>query len=321
VLSRVKKLAEEYKQPSSSFREHRWGSTTGLADIDIDDNDNNNDMDADLDTDDAGASANANAGANDDNKQSQTGAVAGQDVCDCVVHRNALLTSGRRTPLSMQASMLTPRSRAALSGDTSASIDGETTTESGATAAALLCGVCGLPEQPLLSSARKGSPTRTDSGVSESAAKATGSRGEKIKGSDADTKDSGVSAGVNSPVMVNFRELLWYWREYYLRRGRDRLSIEFSSHIPFHHWSELVGKTLVDLIASRSHTGYLPCAIYSCYIMLTLCFSAIFADELSRDDGSPTALLATPIPHPCTPYKRPSRTQNSAASEFLQFVP
>jgi hypothetical protein len=48
--------------------------------------------------------------------------------------------------------------------------------------------------------------------------------------------------------MVNFRELLWYWREYYLRRGRDRLSIEFSSHIPFHHWSELVGKTSYHII-------------------------------------------------------------------------
>lgn len=43
-------------------------------------------------------------------------------------------------------------------------------------------------------------------------------------------------------VMRNFRELLWYWKEYYLRRGRDRLSIEFSSHIPFHFWFELVGK-------------------------------------------------------------------------------
>lgn len=43
-------------------------------------------------------------------------------------------------------------------------------------------------------------------------------------------------------VMVNFRELLWYWREYYLRRGRDLLSIEFSSHIPFIKWNALVGK-------------------------------------------------------------------------------
>lgn len=45
-------------------------------------------------------------------------------------------------------------------------------------------------------------------------------------------------------VMMNFRELLWYWREYYLRRGRDRLSIEFSSHIPFFQWSLLVGTSV-----------------------------------------------------------------------------
>ncbi len=46
-------------------------------------------------------------------------------------------------------------------------------------------------------------------------------------------------------VMRNFRELLWYWQEYYLRRGRDRLSIEFSCHIPFKYWFELVGKFFV----------------------------------------------------------------------------
>lgn len=42
-------------------------------------------------------------------------------------------------------------------------------------------------------------------------------------------------------LMRNFRELLWYWQEYYLRRGRDRLSIEFSTHIPYKYWLELVG--------------------------------------------------------------------------------
>jgi hypothetical protein len=42
-------------------------------------------------------------------------------------------------------------------------------------------------------------------------------------------------------VMKNLRELLWYWIEYYLRRGRDRLSIEFSSRIPFRFWYHLVG--------------------------------------------------------------------------------
>jgi hypothetical protein len=102
VLSRVKKLAEEYKQPSSSFREHRWGSTTGLADIDID-IDTELDVDGDVvatvdvneneDTDEGGKSS--SAGSKLDEKRSQ-------GVCDCVVHRNALSTSGRRAPLSMR---------------------------------------------------------------------------------------------------------------------------------------------------------------------------------------------------------------------------
>ncbi len=55
-----------------------------------------------------------------------------------------------------------------------------------------------------------------------------------------------TSDALNGPgallVMRNFRELLWYWREYYLRRGRDRLSIEFSSHVPFADWERLVGE-------------------------------------------------------------------------------
>lgn len=55
-----------------------------------------------------------------------------------------------------------------------------------------------------------------------------------------------MSDDLNGPgallVMRNFRELLWYWREYYLRRGRDRLSIEFSSHVPFEQWQRLVGE-------------------------------------------------------------------------------
>jgi hypothetical protein len=67
-------------------------------------------------------------------------------------------------------------------------------------------------------------------------------------------------------LMKNFRELLWFWQEYYLRRGRDRLSLEFSSHIPFIYW-----QTLVEML----------CA----------------------DDGSATALLHQPISLPLSPYK------------------
>lgn len=74
-------------------------------------------------------------------------------------------------------------------------------------------------------------------------------------------------------VMKNFRELLWFWREYYLRRGRDRLSIEFSSRIPFPYWVSLV-------------------------------------DTLCMDDGSPTSILPHPITLPASPYCRAPRTQS-----------
>ena len=77
-------------------------------------------------------------------------------------------------------------------------------------------------------------------------------------------------------VMRNFRELLWYWQEYYLRRGRDRLSIEFSSHIPFKHWIRIV-------------------------------------QILCRDDDSSTSLVSEPITTFRSPYSRKScsRTVNS----------
>ena len=50
------------------------------------------------------------------------------------------------------------------------------------------------------------------------------------------------SEDCDNTVLVNFREILWYWAEYYTRRGRDRLSLEFSTHVPFYKWKEIVGK-------------------------------------------------------------------------------
>ena len=70
----------------------------------------------------------------------------------------------------------------------------------------------------------------------------------------------------NNRILRNFRELLWFWREYYARRGRDRLSLEFSScRITFREWDSLV-------------------------------------DALCADDGSPCSLLSYPSPLPDSPY-------------------
>ena len=54
--------------------------------------------------------------------------------------------------------------------------------------------------------------------------------------------DNQLSPSGSELMCLNFRELLWYWQEYYFRRGRDRLSVEFSCHIPFRYWQSVVGE-------------------------------------------------------------------------------
>ncbi|CAM9548716.1 unnamed protein product, partial [Sphacelaria rigidula] len=66
-------------------------------------------------------------------------------------------------------------------------------------------------------------------------------------------------------VLQGFRRLLWFWGEYYMRGGRDRLSLEFSTHVKFWAWKRVIR---------------LLCA----------------------DDGSPTSLVATPLRLPRSPY-------------------
>lgn len=77
--------------------------------------------------------------------------------------------------------------------------------------------------------------------------------------------DGREQCGERGSALHNFRELLWFWSEYYHRRGRDRLSLEFSSHVGFPEWLRLV-------------------------------------DTLCADDGAHTSLLAAPISLPLSPY-------------------
>eukprot|EP00980_Cylindrotheca_fusiformis_P008573 scaffold1820_cov129-Cylindrotheca_fusiformis.AAC.14 len=76
--------------------------------------------------------------------------------------------------------------------------------------------------------------------------------------------------GDKNDVMRNFREVLWFWIEYYTHRGRDRLSLEYSSHLRFQEWVEVV---------------YL----------------------LGADDGAPTSLVSAPVRLPRSPYQRSAR--------------
>ena len=75
-------------------------------------------------------------------------------------------------------------------------------------------------------------------------------------------------------VMTNFRQLLWFWNEYYSHRGRDRLSLEFSSRLRFEEWRDVVAK-------------------------------------LTADDGSRTSLVSRPVRLPRSPYKRNARLDDS----------
>lgn len=81
--------------------------------------------------------------------------------------------------------------------------------------------------------------------------------------------------GDRTDVMRNFREVLWFWIEYYTHRGRDRLSLEFSSHIRFQEW-----KHVVSLLVA--------------------------------DDGSSTSLVRSPVRFlPRSPYQRAARVVDS----------
>jgi hypothetical protein len=73
--------------------------------------------------------------------------------------------------------------------------------------------------------------------------------------------------GDRTDVMRNFREVLWFWMEYYTHRGRDRLSLEFSSRIRFQEWNQVVSL-------------------------------------LAADEASTTALVNRPVRLPRSPYRR-----------------
>lgn len=95
--------------------------------------------------------------------------------------------------------------------------------------------------------------------------------GRNAKGGGVGSDDAMDHGGDDSPqqdgptVLRGFRRLLWFWSEYYLRGGRDSLSLEFSTHVKFWAWKRVVR---------------LLCA----------------------DDGAPTALVAAPLRLPRSPY-------------------
>ena len=61
-----------------------------------------------------------------------------------------------------------------------------------------------------------------------------------------DSLPNSQQIGDRTDVMRNFREVLWFWFEYYTHRGRDRLSLEFSSHLRFQEWMQVVNCLVAD---------------------------------------------------------------------------
>ena len=138
----------------------------------------------------------------------------------------------------------------------------------------VLCRVRLLADKRVAMSATNRALSRMDSLDEEDEA-------EEERAGEPSTEGGGPPGGRGANLlMANFRELLWFWDEYYLRRGRDRLSLEFSSQIPFSYWHDLV-------------------------------------KELCRDDGSACALLKRPLKACNNPYTRMSRYHTSGAPEFI----
>lgn len=69
----------------------------------------------------------------------------------------------------------------------------------------------------------------------------------QLRAMDGNSKQSESSITTNgaTSLLTRFRALLWFWSEYYTHRGRDRLSLEFSTHVRFREW-----KHVVDLLCS-----------------------------------------------------------------------
>lgn len=103
--------------------------------------------------------------------------------------------------------------------------------------------------------------------VAPYARRASLSRRSLLSSASYNSGSSHEGPGDGNDVMRNFREVLWFWIEYYTHRGRDRLSLEFSSHIRFQEWIEVVSL-------------------------------------LGADNGSPTSLVQAPLALPRSPYHR-----------------
>jgi hypothetical protein len=109
------------------------------------------------------------------------------------------------------------------------------------------------------------------------------------------TTGSTSTGASSSNIVQNLRELLWFWTEYYSHRGRDRLSLEFSSHIRFQEWMTVVHKLCADIdkLTYQNKTQP-PSASHSC------------SNNNSNSNNSSRNAQGRPLP--ASPYSRPPRS-------------
>ena len=222
-----------------SFHQHKWGSCAKLADTDIDDEDESDEVVSAVGDNDNDSKV-VNVVKSTVMKDEDADVATARSVCNCKTHQTGCIIRGGGSSLD-RTNLTSDQETTSSSGGSDAAMwnaggDDEGADDDGGTH--MLCGVCGLPEEDTQCYTNT---TSNDVRAPSSASKPS-TPNCVTTGSEGGLDDAFSVKAANNPVMVNFRELLWYWREYYLRRGRDRLSIEFSSHIPFRHWNNLVGK-------------------------------------------------------------------------------
>ena len=115
-------------------------------------------------------------------------------------------------------------------------------------------------------------------------------------------------------ILYNFRQVLWFWVEYYTHRGRDRLSLEYSSHLRYDDWISVVTilTTYLDHELFRENTNNGTDDIVSSpssLLFITTDHAALTATKPLKNNSNNNETLTSPSNHPRSllprsPYQR-----------------
>ena len=119
----------------------------------------------------------------------------------------------------------------------------------------------------------------------------------------------------------NLRELLWYWKEYYGKRGRDRLSLEFGTRIPSQEWIHVVNILCTDNYSTDS-TNNNNCALLTKSFPLPLSPYYISSHPTCFQEWSKINPMNLNYTHLCLLSKAEDTTTNTNNQNeyFQQFI-